>query len=213
MDASPATTPHTTPRRSRLSRLALTTTLALLALTLAGWVFSHARIITTGRRFGSIIAPGGPGGEPNEWTFRARTIRLAQFPGELSLGLSEYRSLAPKREGLDTWEDWRGWSADVIPASALTRDNQPAIHWRSASDFAFLGLGTTEFSRSGETTRIVSIPHWFLLTILATIAAALWFPAHRRARRIRHNQCPHCAYDRSATPPHAPCPECGRTRP
>ncbi len=213
MDAPTTPTPPTLSRRSLPTRLALAATLFLIALTLAGWAFSHSRILTASRKFGSIVAPGASDGEPDSWTFRARTLRLAQFPGELSLGLSEYRSLASTPDELDTWKSWRGWSADMFPSSAITPDSRPAMHWNSPADFAFLGLGSARFLRQGEDTRLISIPHWLLALTLATLALALWFPAHRYARRLRNNQCPRCAYDRSATPHTAPCPECGHTRP
>jgi len=44
--------------------------------------------------------------------------------------------------------------------------------------------------------------------------AALCFARPLRiALRLRRHHCPHCNYDLAATPPDAPCPECGRTTP
>lgn len=77
---------------------------------------------------------------------------------------------------------------------------------------------------SGEGTREVSVIRWPAIahnTLAAFIWLALpislgWVPrtlrARRAARRQRAGLCPACAYDRRATPPEAPCPECGQTQ-
>jgi hypothetical protein len=51
----------------------------------------------------------------------------------------------------------------------------------------------------------LSVPMW--IPGSATLLAAL--ALFRLDRRGLPNSCPHCRYDLSATPPSAPCPECG----
>jgi hypothetical protein len=53
---------------------------------------------------------------------------------------------------------------------------------------------------------LVCVPLWALFLPAAASSAWLW----RLDRRGPPNSCPHCRYDLSATPPSAPCPECGR---
>jgi hypothetical protein len=50
---------------------------------------------------------------------------------------------------------------------------------------------------------------------LATSLIGSWLTWRglRIARRLTSNHCPHCNYDRSATPPASPCPECGQVPP
>jgi hypothetical protein len=199
--------------RRHLTRIALAITCALLALTLTSWVFSEFRLLVIDHNFGDTVAPGQPGGDPAEWSFHARSVNLSQFAGDITLTLSDFLSLRPTRAELDeTWSHWQGWSAAAFPTDQIKPTPRPAIGWTSFTDFNLLGLGTTTSMRSGEESRIISIPHWLLSLTLASLAFALWFPHHRRARRLRASQCPQCAYDLRATPTKQPCPECGQTR-
>jgi hypothetical protein len=60
-------------------------------------------------------------------------------------------------------------------------------------------------SRSTIGDLLLVVPLWLPLGLAALPAALLWFGDRRRPP----NACPHCRYDLSATPPSAPCPECG----
>lgn len=59
-------------------------------------------------------------------------------------------------------------------------------------------------------------PIWPALAINTLVYAVSWIPLLAvpvllgRARRRRRGHCPACNYDLRATPPGAPCPECGR---
>jgi hypothetical protein len=51
----------------------------------------------------------------------------------------------------------------------------------------------------------IRIPLWALFLPLGATAAWLW----RLDRKPKPGRCPRCRYDLFATPPTAPCPECG----
>ncbi len=54
---------------------------------------------------------------------------------------------------------------------------------------------------------------WILNTLifsLVWLGVLMILGGARRRRRHRRGLCPFCAYDRRATPPDSPCPECGR---
>jgi hypothetical protein len=66
------------------------------------------------------------------------------------------------------------------------------------------------------------LPLWRGLLLNMLIHAVAWWLViglmpfinhYTRSRRARLSLCTHCSYDRSATPPTAPCPECGHTPP
>lgn len=60
---------------------------------------------------------------------------------------------------------------------------------------------------SGHLHNAASLASFLLFAISAPLSARrAW-----RALRTPPNHCPHCRYDLRATPPDAPCPECGRT--
>jgi hypothetical protein len=52
------------------------------------------------------------------------------------------------------------------------------------------------------------VPLWAILLPVAGTSAFLWW----LDRKPEPGRCPRCGYDISATPPSAPCPECGRGR-
>jgi hypothetical protein len=52
---------------------------------------------------------------------------------------------------------------------------------------------------------VIQVPLWALFLSVAITAAWLW----RLDRKPEPGHCPRCRYDLSATPPSAPCPECG----
>jgi hypothetical protein len=58
---------------------------------------------------------------------------------------------------------------------------------------------------SGDQSRAVQVPHWFVAA-LAAVPPALWL-RRRRADRRRAGLCMRCSYDLRASPDR--CPECG----
>ena len=52
----------------------------------------------------------------------------------------------------------------------------------------------------------ISVPLWAPFLLFSASAVWLW----RLDRKPKPGHCPRCRYDLSATPPAAPCPECGR---
>jgi hypothetical protein len=55
--------------------------------------------------------------------------------------------------------------------------------------------------------RVISVPFWFVLLLLAAAPAVYVIGLIRTHRRCLSHQCPNCGYDPRATPDH--CPECG----
>lgn len=56
----------------------------------------------------------------------------------------------------------------------------------------------------------IGIPHWFVITVLATLTWFAWAPMRkswRTRRRRRQGRCLQCGYDLKGTPDR--CPECG----
>jgi hypothetical protein len=60
----------------------------------------------------------------------------------------------------------------------------------------------------GGHVRRVTVPLWPLFLLVIIYSAWLW----RLDRTPKAGHCPRCRYDLSATPPSAPCPECGRAQ-
>ncbi len=197
-------------RQSRARRITLRITCVALVLTLAAWAYSHWRMDRVAYKFGSLVAPGAPHGEPDMWTFRARTLSFNSFGGCLFLGLSEYRSLAPTREELGNWNSYGGWDAFHLPRSSVKPDEHALTFYESPSEFSFVGLGIRSDMRQGEETRYITIPHWIPACAFAAAAAWLWLPIHRRSGRLKRGLCIHCGYDLATSP--STCPECGHAQ-
>jgi hypothetical protein len=97
-------------------------------------------------------------------------------------------------------ETWPGtihlWRARVYPGSAthITEGEPAPPTWD-------LELNWVSDPAEAE----VWLPLWLPASASLLTALVLFYLDHRRAL----NACPHCHYDLSATPPSAPCPECG----
>lgn len=180
--------------------------LASLVLVLLAWPLSFYRVASAEYRFGSLLQPGDPRGDPKWWAFRARRLFATNYRGRVSVGVGEYQSLAPERAELDNWKDYDGWGCAFAHGKPIS---EPLVYWRAPDDFMFLGLGVTVLGSPTQGARAVSIPHWGAATVLAAGVFLLWRPAHRRARRAANNQCIGCGYSLAGVAPGSPCPECG----
>jgi hypothetical protein len=60
---------------------------------------------------------------------------------------------------------------------------------------------------------IINTLVWAAIVLVSITAARTTLRTLRARSRRKHNLCPHCAYDRRATPPNQPCPECGTSPP
>jgi hypothetical protein len=178
-----------------------------LCLAAAAWILSRFWMVQVQYEFGTTVAPGAPHGEPDMWTFRARRIFANSFGGTLKLGHSEYRSLAPTRDGLLNWASYGGWSTMRLAGVSVKPDDRAPIYFESTSEFSFLGLGVHSAMRGGEESRLVSIPYWIPAIVLVSVALACMRPGHQRRFRARRGLCVRCGYDLAGGTQQ--CPECG----
>lgn len=181
------------------------------------WRFLHVAW-----RFGSVVPPrsSAPVAEDPEadlWVFRARSVSVMTFRGQLQLARSEYRSIDATREGLDRWvsgpSPWGGWEVINIPASIITRQSDPGTFFRGAGDWRVDAgvagaVGVFLTGSKGEVVRVVEAPFWVLTLAAAVPGVVVWRRAARLAVRLRRGDCPRCGYAMGASG--AVCPECGR---
>ncbi len=113
-------------------------------------------------------------------------------------GTSRHTTYVSVRKGALWCSDY-GWSGHGIRAiSLLSLPHAP--NWGEALHFEW---------ELDALDRHVATPLCIPIGISAGVTGFLFW----RDRSRRPNSCPRCRYDLSATPPSAPCPECGWNRP
>lgn len=78
---------------------------------------------------------------------------------------------------------------------------------------SFAGFGYARVEDEYAHRRVMIVPFWFVLLVLAAPPVLLIVHVRRihRRHRLAHNLCVRCAYDLRASPDR--CPECGHTQP
>jgi hypothetical protein len=77
-----------------------------------------------------------------------------------------------------------------------------ALHARHAP---FIWMPSTQ---GANVVRVVTVPLWIPLIVVAVPTGVLWSADRRATRREMAGRCPTCGYDRSGLAD-AKCPECG----
>lgn len=198
------------PRLSRSNRFVIVFFLGAIALLIALTAHSYYRLAHIERKSGSFLPPGSNGGAPDAWVFRANTFGIGSCRAMFMVSRSEYRSFAPTRESLSSWDDWRGTKLYLAHPSTV-RDHGPKLtHWTGPGNWSLLGLAIGSHARNGETTVYLRIPYPVAMLACAMGLALIWFPHRRRCRRAAMGRCIRCGYDLSASR-EGTCPECGAT--
>jgi hypothetical protein len=98
---------------------------------------------------------------------------------------------------LTRFDDYGGsaWASRIF-----RNDPAPSWVWHFDFDVQVLPARSHSFVWAG-----FGIPLWAPFLPLAACSAWLWW----LDRKPKPGHCPRCRYDLSATPPSAPCPECG----
>lgn len=125
--------------------------------------------------------------------------------------------------------DGRTLRAVLVPKGRVTglirHENTPLPRWGVRPGFShgsgaaddgliypqsFAGFGSSHLVAGppwNSDVAHISIPHWFLLTLFATLPAVRFYRHLRRRRIAQIGHCRQCGYDLRATPDR--CPECG----
>lgn len=168
----------------------------MLLLVAFGWVRSHwlmdALTWTDGRRFVTLLSGGG-----------RLNLTESVWPNGTawSAGWAFSSTSRAERSRLPLWEvdpDIYGrrrflgfeWSNDLSP-------------WPSDQNI-FESFYVPPY-------RLIAVPYWAEVVLLALPLVGPILRASRRRRRLRDGRCPECAYDLRGTP--AGCPECGWASP
>jgi hypothetical protein len=140
------------------------------------------------------------------WDPANGTTALNVWAGSLKVSAGPRTPKFPRGqfEGMMGLRDPRSWqvSQDYGPwpgTIELTRLSELAPEW--PRPFWYFRPTWTSVPRLTE----VSIPLWIPGSAVVLTGLILFHLDRRRPS----NCCPHCRYDLSATPPSAPCPECG----
>lgn len=185
---------------------------ALLVGVVGMWVRSHVIWEKVSHTSSRMIAPGEPEGDATGgwWTCRLRTYWLLTGRGVLSIGFDTYDSLGPDAGELAAqWTSTLGWGYESFGAGGGAAP-RPWFRWDPPAAISILDIGYEQAMRQGIDIRLVTLPAWLLVLVLA-VPLALWARARRRrVWRARVGRCVACGYDRRGLSPRTACPECGR---
>ncbi len=149
------------------------------------------------------------------------SLRLLQLDRTTARGDAEAYLLARPDHGKDVgfWFDLRrGFRNHDVLGRSLSLNATASSSWARLGFEAHRGTAKYEhmiIDASGNQSgysgsfgfRLLAIPYWFLVLILATVPAYAWVAALRRRHRVRQGRCAGCGYDLRASS--GRCPECG----
>lgn len=111
------------------------------------------------------------------------------------------------------------WNAQIIVIDdppLLTALGKPPrfgfVHFRPTLPRPLWSIGYSSSTTSLGALFECSFPLALPLLLIGAPAAWMWRAPLIRRTRARRGRCLACGYDLAATPTHAPCPECGRSR-
>jgi hypothetical protein len=200
------------PRKSlKVRRAMLVVTLAMLAVVLAAWGISYWKEAYVYCYQAWKPAPA-QGREANQsMDVATRSTILASMRGSLVVVQNNFTLFSIEKEEYAWLARPPGWSATLVPSKPFMHSSAIAHYVGFDPDVNVWGLEWSYASKPDHGSLAIAIPHVLISALLAGSAFWLWFPPHRRAKRLANNQCLRCGYDRKGLAPAAACPECGET--
>jgi hypothetical protein len=145
-----------------------------------------------------------------------RWDRLGVGRGQQSVRVESLRGGLGVRWETDLWPvgqaRWR-FDYDGPAAASAGEDLRAACRWTfmgaGADSYLNMHLFVVSKGVPATRTRLLVVPHWWLVLLTALTPALLARRTLRVRRRRNRRLCPTCGYDLRATP--GRCPECGGT--